>query len=188
MAMFRRRYLTFGVALLTFFSFNLVQGQTVKIELGPNQIGENQSFTVSIVAENGSIKSYDQFPDIPGLRKRGTSSSSSTQIINGRVSSSHSIIMTYTPEKQGQIKIPDFSITINDHVIEAKGKILTVGPAVQQRQTDPFNHDPFQDFFGRSQQQPQEFVDIKDDAFLALTTSKKKSTLVRALRLTWHFM
>jgi len=160
----------FILALLNSFT---LRAQDVKIALGPSQIAENQYFTISIVSNKGSIKSYDQFPDIPGLRKRGTSSSSSTQIINGRVSSSHSIIMTYTAEKQGQIKIPDFEIIVNGNKVQAKGKTLTVGPPAQQQQRDPFNRDPFEDFFGRKSQ-PQEFVDIKDDAFLALTTDKKE--------------
>ncbi|MEN8248268.1 MAG: BatD family protein [Bacteroidota bacterium] len=158
---------------LTLFSGLKTLAQEVKIELGPSQIGENQHFTISIVVNNSSIKTYDQFPDIPGLHKRGTSSSSSTNIINGRVSSSHSIIMTYSPEKQGKVTIPDFSITVNDKKIYAKGKILTVAPPVQQRQRDPFTRDPFDDFFGR-RSQPQEFINIKDDAFLALTTDKKE--------------
>ena len=160
--------------LLALFGAGLVQAQEVEIQLGPGEIGENQAFTVSIVAKNGSIKSYDKFPDIPGLRKRGTSSSSSTNIINGRVSSSHSIIMTYTADRQGTVEIPTFSITVNGNPISSPGKILKVGPAVQQRQrNDPFGHDPFQDFFGQ-REQAQEFVDIKDDAFLALTTDKKE--------------
>ncbi len=168
-----RRFL--GQALLGFLLLAGIkaEAQNIKIQLGPSKIAENQQFTISIVASNGSIKSYDRFPEIPGLRKRGTSSSSSTQIINGRVSSSHSIIMTYTPEKQGQVVIPDFTITVNGQKISAKGKTITVGPPVQQRQTDPFTRDPFDDFFGR-RSQPQEFVDIKDDAFLALTTDKKE--------------
>ncbi len=73
--MLKSRILGLGIALvIQLFSVQAI-AQDVKIELGPNQIGENQSFTISIVADNGSIKSYDQFPDIPGLRKRGTSSS-----------------------------------------------------------------------------------------------------------------
>ena len=171
--MFKRILWCWSLVLLPLLFKLQGYGQEVKIELGPTQIGENQSFTITIVANNSSIKSYDQFPDIPGLRKRGTSSSSSTQIVNGRVSSSHSIIMSYTPAKQGKVTIPDFSITVNDEKIQAKGMVLTVGPPVQQRQHDPFNNDPFQDFFG-NRSQPQEFVDVKDDAFLALTTSKKE--------------
>ena len=162
------------ILLVTFFGAGIIQAQDIEIKLGPGEIGENQAFTVSIVAKNSSIKSYDKFPDIPGLRKRGTSSSSSTNIVNGRVSSSHSIIMTYTPSGQGIIEIKPFSITVNGDVINSPGKILKIGPAVQQQQRrDPFNHDPFQDFFGQ-REQPQEFIDIKDDAFLALTTDKKE--------------
>jgi len=171
--MIMRRKTSVVFFIFAFFSSYNLLAQQVRIDLGPSQIAENQYFTISIVANNGSIKSYDQFPDIPGLRKRGTSSSSSTQIINGRVSSSHSIIMTYTPEKKGKIIIPDFSITVNGEKINGKGKTLTVGPPVQKRQQDPFNRDPFEDFFGRKSQ-PQEFVDIKDDAFLALTSDKKE--------------
>jgi len=160
--------------LVTLFWVGLVQAQDIEIQLGPNEIGENQAFTVSIVAKNSSIKSYDKFPNIPGLRKRGTSSSSSTNIINGRVTSSHSIIMTYTADRQGTIEIKPFAITVNGDIINAPGKILNVGPPVQQQQRrDPFNHDPFQDFFGQ-REQAQEFIDIKDDAFLALTTDKKE--------------
>jgi len=164
-----------GLAILTFAIITgfKASAQDVKIELGKAQIGVNQQFTISIVATKGSIKSYDQFPDIPGLRKRGTSSSSSTQIRNGRVSSSHSIIMTYTPEKQGKIIIANFEINVNGKKVASKGKTLTIGPAVQQRQQDQFNRDPFQDFFG-NKSQAQEFVDIKDDAFLALSTDKKE--------------
>jgi oxygen tolerance protein BatD len=171
--MIMRRKMILAFIVLTSTLGRNIQAQDVNIVLGPSQIGENQYFTISIVAKNGSIKTYDQFPDIPSLRKRGTSSSSSTQITNGRVSSSHSIIMTYTAEKQGKITIPDFIITVNGKKVKGKGKILTIGPPSQQRQQDPFNHDPFQDFFGR-QNQAQEFVDIKDEAFLALTTDKKQ--------------
>lgn len=166
---------TFLVIFTTLFAGAKLQAQEIEIQLGPDEIGENQAFTISIVAKNGSIKSYDKFPDITGLRKRGTSSSSSTNIINGRVSSTHSIIMTYTADKQGTVQIPPFSITVNDTELRSPGKTLRVGPAVQQRsrQADPFGHDPFQDFFGQ-RSEPQEFVDIKDDAFLALSTDKKE--------------
>lgn len=81
--------------------------------------------------------------------------------------------MTYTPERQGTFTIPNFTITINDQQINVQGKSLKVGPEVQQQRRDPFFHDPFDDFFGRRQDQ-QEFVDIKDDAFLALSTDKKE--------------
>jgi len=174
MQMNKRKKIGLAISVLIIIASFKLQAQDVKIELGPSQVAENQYFTVSIIATNSSIKSYDKFPEIPGLRKRGTSSSSSTNITNGRVSSSHKIIMTYTPAKQGNIIIPAFEVTVNGKIVKAKGKTLTVGPPAQQRQQqDRFNRDPFEDFFGRKSP-PQEFIEIKDDAFLALTTDKSE--------------
>ncbi|MCE2734714.1 MAG: BatD family protein, partial [Flammeovirgaceae bacterium] len=61
--------------------------QQVQLNLGPDEIGENQLWTISVTVQNDQLKSYDNFPDIEGFKKRGTSSQSSTNIINGQVSS-----------------------------------------------------------------------------------------------------
>ena len=36
--------------------------QQVSIVLGPDEIGENQAWTISITVQNDRIKSYDNFP------------------------------------------------------------------------------------------------------------------------------
>ena len=76
--------------------------QDISIELGPDRIALNEVFYDN--CESGrrrTLKSYDKFPDIAGLVKRGTSSSSSTNIFNGQVSRSQSITQSYVPEKEG---------------------------------------------------------------------------------------
>lgn len=149
--------------------------QEIEIELGPNEIAENQGFPISIVVKNGRLRSYDEFPDFPGFTKRGTSSQSSTNIVNGQISSSHKIIMTYAPTGQGTFVLPPFQMEINGTMIKSTGKKVKVGPATQQRQNNsPFSHDPFEDFFGRSRSAPTEYVDIEEDAFLALTVDKNE--------------
>jgi len=160
------------LSLLTVFLFWQGAGaQAVQITLGPDEIGENQGWTITISVQNDRLKSYDNFPDIDGFRKRGTSTQSSTSIINGQVSSSQSVIMTYAPAKQGVITVPSFTMKVNDKPINVAGKKVKVGAPVQQR--DPFralfDRNSSDDFFGRGE---TEFVDIKEDAFLALTTSK----------------
>lgn len=164
--------------LMIFAMFCLVQsveGQ-VKIELGEDEIAENHVFTVTIVAEGDRIKSYDDFPDIEGFVKRGTSSSSSTQIINGQVSSSHSITMSYSPRQQGIFILKPFKMKVNGDEIESKGKTIKVGPPAERKSRDPFrslfDRDPFEDFFGERDE--PEFVEVKEDAFLALTTNKSE--------------
>jgi hypothetical protein len=147
--------------------------QEVKVELGPDQVASNQLWTITITVENERLKNYSPFPEIEGLVKRGTSSSTSTSFVNGRMTSSQSIIQNYLPAREGRIRIPTFKITVNDEVYEIPGKEIIVGPAQQRRQqrVDPF--DPFQDLFNRNQS-TQEFVDVEADAFLALTTDKNE--------------
>jgi hypothetical protein len=143
--------------------FSATNGQKIQVTLGPDEIGENQSWTITLTVQNDRLRTYD--------RKRGTSTQSTQNIINGQISSSQSIIMTYVPLKQGTFTVPDFSMKVNDKMVQVAGKKVRVGPPVQQQQ-DPFrsffDRGP-DDFFGRGE---TEFVDVSDEAFLALTTSK----------------
>jgi hypothetical protein len=158
---------------IAFWAVQFANGQTIQIILGPDEIGENQAWTITATISNDRFKTNDyNFPDITGFRKRGTSSQSQTSIVNGQVSSSQSIVMTYLPTKQGTFTVPAFKMRINDQVINSPGKKVKVGPPVQNRQRDPFRN-PMEpnDFFGSGN---AEFVDIKEDAFLALTTNKNE--------------
>jgi hypothetical protein len=161
--------LTVILSFLLIFSTSVAQ--KVQVTLGPDEIGENQAWTITLTIQNDRLKSYDNFPDIDGFRKRGTSTQSTQNIINGQISSSQSIIMTYLPVRQGTFTVPDFSMKVNDKIIRVTGKKVNVGPPVQQRQ------DPFKSFFDRSPDDffgsaETEFIDVTDDAFLALTTTK----------------
>lgn len=166
-----------------------VFGQGVQVVLGPDEIGENQVWTITITVSNDRLKSYDNFPDIAGFRKRGQSTQSTTNIVNGQVTSSQSVIMTYLPAKQGTYTIPTFTIKVNDKPIQVPGKKVTVGPAAQQQQ----QRDPFKSFFDRNSDDffgnggDAEFVDIKEDAFLALTTNKDEVFVGEGFNATLSF-
>ncbi len=161
--------------------------QNIKIDLGPDNIGMNQAFTITVTVENGKLESYDQFPEIQGFVKRGTSSSSSTNFVNGRVSSTQSITQNYLPTREGSFRLPAFVMTVNNQKVRSPGQNVKVGPAVQSRQRqDPFFYDPFEDLFGK-QQQPQEYVDINADAFLSLSTDKSDVFLGEGFTLTLSF-
>jgi hypothetical protein len=152
--------------------FNTGNAQTIQIQLGPDEIGENQAWTISVTIQNDKLRSFDNFPEIEGFRKRGQSTSSQTNIVNGQVSSSQSVTMTYLPVKQGIVTVPAFKMKVNDQYVSSPGKKVKVGPPVQQQ-----SRDPFRSFFERADpfgNAPTEFIDIKDDAFLALTTSKNE--------------
>ncbi|WP_109832400.1 BatD family protein [Reichenbachiella versicolor] len=175
--------------LISLLSFSLASAQELTIEFGRNNIALNQAFTITLTAHNTRMSRYSGFPDIEGFVKRGTSSSSSTNFINGQRSSSVSITQNYAPTKEGQFKLPPFKIQVDDKVVSSNGTVITVGPAVkrqQQRQRyDPFA-DPFDDFFGRSNQ-PQEFIEVEADAFLALTSDKPSVYVGEGFTMTLAF-
>lgn len=164
--------------------------QQIQVQLGPDEIGENQAWTMAITVQNDQLRSYSSFPDIQGFRKRGTSTQSQTNIMNGQVTSSQSVIMTYTPTQQGIVTLPPFAIKVNDQTIQSPGKKIKVGPPVQVQARDPFrslfdNRDPLSDPYGRSE---PEFIDIKEDALLALTTSKDEVYVGEGFTTTLSFL
>ncbi len=172
-----KKYLFF----LLYFMSSLVFAQEAKIQLGKTEIALNETFQISALVENAKLTQCSQFPDIAGFTKRGRSSSSNTSIINGRISSSESIIQTYMPEKQGTFKLPAFSMTINGKTVQSAGGTIKVGAA----QTI---NDPFDDFWGFSRrEEPTEFLNLKADAFFAVNTNKKEVYVGEGLNLTIAF-
>lgn len=149
--------------------------QEVSVKYGSEKVAINQAFTITLTIQNERLKNYSPFPEIDRFLKRGTSSSTSTSFINGKMTSSQSIIQNYQPTEEGTFSIPDFQITVNGKNFNVPGTEVTVGPAVQRSQQNSDAFDPF-DFFNRRRQpsQQQEFVDVQAEAFLALTTDKKQ--------------
>ncbi|MEM7548164.1 MAG: BatD family protein [Bacteroidota bacterium] len=173
--------------LLSFFNRSLAQ--EIKIELGPSEVASNQAWTITVTVSNGRLRSYDKFPEINEFQQRGTSSSSSTNIINGQISSSQSITMNYAPTQEGEFQVPSFTMEINGKQVSAQGKTIKVGPPLQRqsrrrRGNDPFG-DPFEDFFGRNK--PKEYVEVEDDAFFALTVDKEEVYLGEGFNTTLSF-
>lgn len=164
------------------------QAQSIQIELGPDEIGENQSWTITVTVSNERLKSYDNFPEVDGFRKRGTSTQSQTSIINGQISSSQSVIMSYMPTKQGTFTVSNFKMKVNDQVFSVNGKKVKVGASVQARSSDPFrsffDRDPARDAFGGE----PEFVDVKEDALLTLTTNKDEVYVGEGFTTTLSFL
>ena len=181
-------HIFFVLALLNWGNAS-AQSANIKVELGPDEIGENQVWTMTITVFNERLRSYDNFPEIEGFRKRGTSTQSQTSIVNGQISSSQGVVMTYMPIRQGTFTIPSFKMKVNDQAIDVVGKKVKVGAPAQNRSTDPFrslfDNDPARDPFGRPE---PEFVDVKEEAFLALTTSKEEVYIGEGVTCTLSFL
>ncbi|GGZ35456.1 hypothetical protein GCM10007049_31100 [Echinicola pacifica] len=146
--------------------------QEVKIELGPDEIGFNETFSIKITISDEKIKSYDSFPEIPGFQKQGISQSSSMNVINGQMSSTNSIVQYYKPAKKGTFKLPNFTIQINGEAVSSPGKAITVVEPSQSKSNSQKSTDPFDEFFGRNKSEDQEFVELDDEAFFAMSVDK----------------
>lgn len=156
--------------LASLFSFvaTVVLAQEVTIELGPDEVALNETFNIKVTVANEKIKSYDQFPEIPGFQKQGISQSSSMNIVNGQMSSTNSVIQYYKPLKQGQYNLDNFTMKVNGSAVSSSGKAITVTDPRQSQRSR--RSDPFDDFFG-SREEP-EFVEVEDDAFFSLSVDK----------------
>ncbi len=171
----KKRVIFVPIFTLLILSGLPVFGQEVKVETGPESIAENQNFTISITIMNERLREYGGFPEIEGFMKRGVSSSSRTNIVNGKVTSSQTITMNYVPRAQGTYELSSFELTVNGKQFSHPGVVIIVTPPVQQRQQrgyDPFTRDPFEEFFGKPDE--TEFIEIEADAFFALTTNKEE--------------
>ncbi|MEJ0029502.1 MAG: BatD family protein [Bacteroidota bacterium] len=176
------------VFAMLFLSTSIVFSQpnknNISVQLGPDKIGENEAWTITITVSNERLTGYDKFPEIEGFRNRGISTQSQTSVINGQISSTQGVVMTYLPTKQGTFNVPTFTVKVNNIPITVPGKKVVVGPAVQARSNDPFRSLFEDDFFSRTE---PEFVDVKEEAFLALTTSKDEVYVGEGVTTTLSF-
>ncbi len=168
-----KRHIKFlsGVVISFLCMINGLSAQEATIKLGPSEIALNQAFTITITVTNSRNLDYEDFPEIDGFRKRGTTSSSNTTIINGQMSSSQSLIQNYAALKEGSFRLNPFTMEVNGKQLSSKGTTIKVGPPAKRiARQNPFSSNIFDDYFGGGTE--DEFMDVKADAFLALTTDK----------------
>ena len=177
-----------ALGILFFFTFSWSAfAQQASIELGPDKIGSNEQFSITLKIQNERLREYDKFPEIPGFQQAGTSTSSSTNIVNGQISSSQSVTQTYLPSREGTFRLSPFTMKVNEQSVSSPGATIAVGPPKQRnaQNKSPFGDDPFEDFFGRSE--PQEFVNVKESAFLSLNTTQDEVYLGEGFTTTLAF-
>ncbi len=171
--MFKTYLLTSFVLFLTLFS-GVLLAQEVTIDLGPTEIGINETFTIKVTLENEKIRSNAEFPDIPGFQKQGVSQSSSMNLINGQMTSSNSFIQYYRPLQEGTTTLAPFTIEINGSEYSSPGQQITVTEAVSSQGFRSNPNDPFSDFFSRSPATEPEYIEMEDDAFFGVTVDKEE--------------
>jgi hypothetical protein len=122
------------------------------IELGKSEVALNETFTIKITVSGEKIRSYDQFPEINGFQKQGLSQNSSTQIINGQINITNSMIQHYKPLRKGQFTLPPFTLTVNGESISSSGKCITVNDSVNIKLRIDINKDKYSNIKQKKQE------------------------------------
>ncbi len=156
-----------ALVLLMTASTKHLFAQELSVEVGKTEIALNEALQITATVTNGQLSGAGGFPEIKGFTKIGTSSSSYTNIINGKISQSQSVIQNYKPSKEGTFQIPAFTMSVNGKQVSFGGATVRVGAAVQQR-------DPWDTFFGMDNDASEnvDYVNVKEDAFFAVAPNK----------------
>ena len=123
-----KNWIIYILAFLPFLSF----GQSLELSVSKNPVAVGEEFRIDFTLD-GEGTGFNP-PTFNGLRKisgPNQSSSSSMQIINGKISRSQSTTYSYyvTALKEGELKIGEASITSNGKLIRSKEGIMNITKA-----------------------------------------------------------
>lgn len=174
----------FGINFLNF-------AQEVQVSVPQNEVALNQNLEIVVEVRNQRLKNYSGFPEIPAFRKAGVSTRTQTQIVNGQMSVVQQVVQSYLPTKQGNFRIPSFAMTVNGTDVKFPGKRVKVGPARQRQSFDPFadfwDNMSGNPFGNQKKRSDLDFVDVKEDAFFAITADKDEAYVGEGINLTISF-
>ena len=170
----KRYLLLFTLFLIPFFG---ALAQEVVIKLGKSPVPIDEYFTISATLKNQQLKTIGKFPELEGFEKSNRFSSTTTNIVQGQISTEQTITQNYAPLKEGEFVIEPFTLEVNGKTVSFKGGKVTVGPPAANPNAGN-NQPPISGFglldelFGK--QKPQEYIDKEEDAFLAFSTDKNQ--------------
>ena len=133
-----RNWLIYILVLLPILTF----GQTLELSVSKNPVAVGEEFRIDFTL-NGEGESFNP-PNLNGLRKisgPNQSSSSSMQIINGKISRSKTTTYSYyvTALKEGELTIKEASITSNGKIVRSKAGVMNVTKANPKAKTNSYN-------------------------------------------------
>lgn len=152
---------------------------TVDIVLGPASLPIDKYYTISIQLREAALERYSPFPELEGFKKSGKSSTTTTRIVAGQTYTELTITQRYAAYEEGEYLVRPFTMTVNGQLARSAGATLTVGPQAEASagaDKDQAAEDELQGLgsldrlFGKPR--PQDYVEPRDNAFLALVVDK----------------
>lgn len=122
------------IILLFYCSFSRIfvfaQQNAIRIELGPSSIPAGKSYTITVVITGSEQREYDRFPDIMGMSRRGTTTTTSSTTVGNRTEIVQRITQNYIPNQPGNYAVTPFTMNVNGQTVQSMGGIVIVTDAV----------------------------------------------------------
>ncbi|MFD2784218.1 BatD family protein [Hymenobacter rubripertinctus] len=150
---------------------------SAEIVLGPAAFPINEYYIISFRLRGAPLERYSAFPDLEGFKKSGKSSTTTTRIVNGQTFTELTITQRYAAFTEGSFELKPFGMTVNGLELKSEGAALKVGSQQSAAPAAPGTA-PLQglglldQLFGKPK--PQEYVEPRDEAFLAVVTDKQR--------------
>jgi BatD DUF11 like domain len=190
------------INILIFFCFLLSiatkaqQSDDVSLIIGEKNITLEDPFIVTVVIKfMGDVSTTPEckFPELPNFSKRGQSKSTARSFVGGQPLTTCTITQNYSAKKEGNLKVPAFKVNVNGTDLKSESFVVKVSKntvpdkkeLTNSEATDsPTKKEDFTDFIEGNNTQ---FIDIKEDAFLSLTTSKSNPYIGEGFTVVFAF-
>lgn len=171
------RFLLSAFMLLFLGTVSVYADEVTFTAQAPKAVVKGDRFRISYAVNTRNVKDF-RAPQMDGLSilsGPNTSTSSSTQIVNGNVSQSTTVTFSYTvvANEEGEIQIGPATITAEKQKIQSNGLTINVLPPDQSQQAQGGGQQGgSQQGGGRSQTQSQSGAVGGDDLFMLATVDR----------------
>jgi hypothetical protein len=166
------RFIKYLVFVLLFSCQHLFgQEMKVVVDMGEKSVNIGGIYSIKVTIANTDKRDVKAFPELLGFKKRTQEARSISNSIGGKVVVSQQVVQTYIPERIGNFRFDPFTILVNGQQISVEGGVISI--VAETTATLPDKEDKknsFDDFINDQ----IEFIDVNEDAFLALRANKSK--------------
>ena len=185
------------------FTTKAQQNNDVSLIIGEKNITLEDPFIVTVVIKFvGDAQTPEStFPDLPNFTKRGFSKSTSRSFVGGQPVSTCTITQNYAAKKEGNLKVPNFKVTVNGKDLKSESFVVKVGKSTNtnsdkkvennpdnltnKNQNNPDKKEDFTDFIEGNTNSELTNLNIKEDAFLSLSSSKSNPYVGEGFTITF---
>jgi hypothetical protein len=182
-----KKYITISILFCLFLIFSAKgQNSDVSVVFGEKNITLTEQLTITAVVSNvGEGQNPDcKFPEIANFKKTGVSKTKNTSIVSGQKIIICKITQNYNPTQEGTFKLNNLKVLVNGAEVKVETNTVVVTKTGESPKTGDEGDEDFSDFV---EGKKTDFIEVKEDVFLSLTTDKKNPYVGEAFNVTFAF-